>query len=162
MDEKIYMDMDEDTQKDKYLTFLLDEDLYGIEVRYVIEIVGIQPITRIPELPTYVRGIINLRGKIIPVLDARMKFRKSEKEYNDRTCVVIVEMNGLFVGLIVDAVAEVAKILEEQLEEPPNLNKNAKRYIQYIGKNGDKVVMILDCNRLLDEEDETYLANMRA
>lgn len=163
MDEKIVMELEEeDTQKDKYLTFSLEDELYGIEIKYVIEIVGMHPITRVPELPDYVKGIINLRGKIIPVVDARAKFRKAEKEYNDRTCIIIVEMKSLSVGLIVDAVSEVAKILAENLEEPPNLNKNAKRYIRYIGKNSDKVVMILDCDRLLEEEDETSISNLKA
>ncbi|MDP4095008.1 MAG: chemotaxis protein CheW, partial [Bacillota bacterium] len=85
-------DQEEDTQKDKYLTFVVGSETYGIEIRHVTEIIGIQPITEVPELPEYIRGIINLRGKIIPVMDVRMRFKKSFKEYNDRTCVIVVDI----------------------------------------------------------------------
>ncbi len=100
----------EDTQKGKYLTFFLDQEAYGIDIRYVTEIIGIQPITAVPEVPAYVRGIINLRGKIIPVLDVRLKFHKETVPYNDRTCIIVVEIQEMPVGLIVDHVADVSAI----------------------------------------------------
>ena len=82
--------LEEDTQKGRFLTFSLDKESYGIEIKYVTEIIGLQEITEVPELPDYIKGIINLRGKIIPVMDIRLRFKKSEKEYNDRTCVIVL------------------------------------------------------------------------
>ena len=81
---------EEDTQKDKYLTFRLGEEIYGIDISVVIEIIGIQPITSVPEVPDYVQGIINLRGKIIPVVDMRLRFRREFQAYHDRTCIVVI------------------------------------------------------------------------
>ncbi len=104
------MELEEDSQKGKFLTFVLDKEEYGLEIRYVTEIIGLQVITLVPELPDYVKGIINLRGKIIPVIDVRMRFKKAMREYDDRTCIVVVEIKNISVGLIVDTVAEVLTI----------------------------------------------------
>ena len=96
---------DEDTpQKGRFLTFVVDEEFYGIEIQYITEIIGIQTITTIPELPEYLKGIINLRGKIIPVMDVRLRFRKQQRKYNDRTCIIVVEIKDITLGLIVDSV----------------------------------------------------------
>ncbi|NLL04992.1 MAG: purine-binding chemotaxis protein CheW [Clostridiaceae bacterium] len=115
---------EEDTQKDRYLTFVLGEEEYGIAIGYVTEIIGLQSITEIPELPHYVKGIINLRGKIIPVMDVRLRFNKEAKEYNDRTCTIVIEVRDITVGLIVDAVAEVASITSENIVPPPQIDGN--------------------------------------
>ncbi len=148
------MVIEEDTQKDRFLTFSLGKESYGIDIKYVIEIIGIQSITEIPELPEYVKGIINLRGKIIPVLDVRLKFKKEPKEYNDRTCVVVVDIKEVSIGLIVDSVAEVITISEEDIVEPPQLNKGfSNRYIKKIGKIGNEVKLLLDCEKLLTEDE---------
>src|SRR5690554_6663806 len=100
----------EDTLHGKYLTFAIGNEAYGIEIRFVTEIIGLQPITEVPEVPKYVKGIINLRGKIIPVIDVRLKFRKEPIPYDDRTCIVVIALDTLVVGLIVDNVAEVVSI----------------------------------------------------
>ncbi len=148
------METEEDTQKNRFLTFSLGEESYGIEIKYVIEIIGIQSITRVPELPEYVKGIINLRGKIIPVLDVRLRFKKEPKEYNDRTCVIVVDIKDVSIGLIVDSVAEVISISEENMVEPPQLNKGFNnRYIKRIGKVGNEVKLLLDCEKLLTEAE---------
>ena len=148
------MEIEEDTQKDRFLTFSLGKESYGIEIKYVIEIIGIQSITQIPELPEYVRGIINLRGKIIPVLDVRLRFKKEPKEYNDRTCVIVVDIQDISIGLIVDTVAEVVNISEEDMVDPPQMNKGFNnRYIKKIGKIGDEVKLLLDCEKLLTEDE---------
>jgi purine-binding chemotaxis protein CheW len=147
-------DFEEDTQKDRYLTFALGRECYGIEIRYVTEIIGIQTITQIPELPEYVKGIINLRGKIIPVIDVRIRFKNEPKEYNDRTCIVVVDIKDISIGLIVDNVNEVLTIPELDTVEPPQVNKNAaNRYIKKIGKSGNTVKLLLDCEKLLSEDD---------
>ena len=132
-DEKNLME-EEDTQKDKYLTFSLGDEVYGIDIRVVIEIIGIQKITNVPEVPDYVRGIINLRGKIIPVVDMRLRFRREYREYTDRTCVIVVEINGVLIGLIVDGVSEVLDIAEKNVVPPPDLRASQNKYIRGIGK----------------------------
>jgi purine-binding chemotaxis protein CheW len=148
------LELEEDTQKDRYLTFVLGEECYGIEIRYVTEIIGMQAITVIPEIPDYVKGIINLRGKIIPVIDVRMRFKKEVKSYNDRTCVIVVDINDLSIGLIVDGVAEVLTIPEQEIVDPPQINKGANnRYIKKIGKVGSEVKLLLDCDKLLTETE---------
>lgn len=148
------LEFEEDTQKNRYLTFSLGKETYGVEIKYVIEIIGIQIITEVPELPEYIKGIINLRGKIIPVMDVRLRFKKDPLEYNDRTCVIIVDINEISIGLIVDKVAEVVRIPEEDIIEPPQMNKGVKnRYIKNMGKIGDDVKLLLDCEKLLTEDE---------
>lgn len=153
---------EEDTQKGKYLTFLVGPETYGIEIRYVTEIIGIQAITEVPELPVYIKGIINLRGKIIPVMDVRLRFKKEAQAYNDRTCVVVVDIGEIPVGLIVDSVDEVLNIPEEDIVPPPQIHKVQNRYIQGIGKFGEGVVLILDCEKLLTEEEIDDLTQVSA
>ncbi|MCX7615117.1 MAG: chemotaxis protein CheW, partial [Clostridiales bacterium] len=104
--EKEVIAQEEDTQKDKYLTFLVGTEYFGIEISQVEEIIGIQDITHIPELPGYIKGVINLRGKIVPVMDVRIRFKKEPLKYNDRTCIIIVDIRGIEIGLIVDSVSE--------------------------------------------------------
>lgn len=147
-------EMEEDTQKDRYLTFIIGNECYGIEIKYITEIIGIQTITEIPELPEYIKGIINLRGKIIPVIDVRIRFKKETKAYNDRTCVIVVDIADLSIGLIVDSVAEVLSISEQDIVDPPQLNKGMyNRYIKKIGKVGNEVKLLLDCDKLLSENE---------
>jgi len=98
---------DEDTLRGKYLIFSMGDEFFGMEIRYITEIIGIQPITEVPEMPEYVKGVTNLRGKIIPVMDARLRFKKALREYDDRTCIIVVETGDVSIGLIVDSVAEV-------------------------------------------------------
>lgn len=151
---QLLLEQEEDTQKDKFLTFSLGNEFYGIEIRYVTEIIGIQPVTEVPELPEYIRGIINLRGKIIPVMDVRLRFKKPPRVYNDRTCVIVVDIRGISIGLIVDSVSEVLSISNEDIVSPPDVGKGLnKRYIKGVGKVGNDVKLILDCDRLLDEEE---------
>lgn len=147
------MEIEEDTQKDKYLIFTIDKEDYGIEIKYVIEIIGIQTITKVPELDDYIKGIINLRGKIIPVMDVRLRFRKPVMEYDDRTCIVVVNVGELTVGLIVDRVSEVVNIPQAQVVLPPQTSKKTKnKYIDGIGKIGDDVRLLIDCNKLLNDD----------
>ncbi|MEA4847872.1 MAG: chemotaxis protein CheW [Clostridiaceae bacterium] len=144
----------EDTQKGKFLTFLLGKEVYAIEIKYVIEMIGIQLITEVPELPEYVKGIINLRGKIVPVMDVRIRFKKEAKEYNDRTCIIVVEVESIMLGLIVDNISEVISIPDEEIVPPPEINKCAEnKYIKGIGKVGSNVKLILDCKKLMNDKD---------
>lgn len=152
--------LEEDTQKDKYLTFALGDQVYGIDISHVTEIVGIQSITEVPELPDYICGIINLRGKIIPVMDVRLRFKKPRREYNDRTCIIVIEIWQVAVGLIVDSVSEVLRIPEQDIVPPPELTKGSNRFIRGIGKAGQEVKLILDCDKLLSENDAEQLDDM--
>lgn len=145
-------DCEEETQKSKFLIFQLGNDHYGIEIKYVTEIIGIQPITAIPDLPVYVKGVINLRGKIIPVMDVRLRFGMEMQAYDDRTCIIVIDMQDMAIGLVVDRVAEVIFIPDGNIADPPQMNKDFHKYIKGIGKVGNKVKLLLDCSRLLDEE----------
>jgi purine-binding chemotaxis protein CheW len=152
--EQSLITQEEDTQKGKFLTFTLGSETYGLDIKYVIEIIGIQEVTEVPELPEYVKGIINLRGKIIPVMDVRLRFKKPFREYNDRTCTVVVEINDICIGLIVDAVSEVLSIQEQDIVPPPDLNKGlGNKYIKGIGKVKSEVKLLLDCNKLLSNDE---------
>jgi purine-binding chemotaxis protein CheW len=154
------MEDDEDTQKDMYLTFRLAQEEYGIEIRYVTEIIGIQKITEVPDTEEFVKGVINLRGKIIPVIDVRVRFHLEPKPYGDRTCIIVVDMNGSAIGLIVDEVCEVVNIPEANVSEAPRTSKGTNsRFIQGIGKIDDAVKIILNINRLLNDNE---LADMQA
>ena len=127
LDDELYDEDDEDAQKDKYLTFHLAKEDYAVEIRHVTEIIGIQRITEVPDMPDFVRGVINLRGKIIPVIDVRTRFKIEAKEYDDRTCIIVVNINDMSVGLVVDEVSEVASIPEEQVEPPPTAASGGPR-----------------------------------
>ena len=148
------METSEDTQKGKFLTFSVGKESYGIEIKFVTEIIGIQDITEVPELPDYVMGIINLRGKIIPVIDVRLRFKKEAKPYNDRTCIVVIDIKDTSVGLIVDNVAEVINIDDNNIVPPPNMKTGFhNRYVRGIGKIGNEVKLLLDCDKLLNDEE---------
>lgn len=141
---------EEETQRGKYLTFKLNDEQYGIEIKHVIEIIGIQEITSVPEMPEYLKGIINLRGQIIPVMDVRLRFGKPSREYNDRTCVIVISIQEDTVGLIVDNVSEVYAIQKEDIVPPPNLSRG-NRFIKGIYKGEDQVKLLIDCDRLLHD-----------
>lgn len=141
---------DEDTQVDKFLTFILGQEEYGIEIKYVTEIIGIQNIAGVPDMPHYIKGVINLRGKVIPVMDVRLRFGLQEREYDDRTCVIVINIDEQSVGLIVDRVSEVLDIPETQVEPPPRVkNGGSSRFIQGMGKVGDRVKILLNAHQLL-------------
>lgn len=153
---------EEDTLKDKYLIFSIGREYYGIDIKYVTEIIGIEPITEVPELPIYIKGVINLRGKIIPVMDVRAKFKKEEKEYDDRTCIIVVEIGAICIGLIIDTVLEVANIEENSISAPPKTSSNrdtANKYIKGIGDVQNGVRLLIDCQKLLEEEEIEELKN---
>ncbi|MDP4180981.1 MAG: chemotaxis protein CheW [Bacillota bacterium] len=152
---------EEDSQKDKFLTFSLGKEFYGVEIIYVTEIIGIQPITEVPELPVYIKGIINLRGKIIPVMDVRLRFKKEANDYNDRTCIIVIDVKEISIGLIVDAVSDVLDISSQDIVPPPDVNVNShNRFIKGIGKVGNDVKLLLDCEKLISDDDAQSLTNI--
>ena len=150
------MSVQAETQQDTYVTFYSGNECFALEIQYVNEIIVYQEITQIPESEDYIKGLINLRGKIIPVMDVRIRFKQEPKEYTDRTCIVIVNVKGTVAGLIVDKVAEVVKITQEDILDPPTLgneDKTQSRYVYGIGKVGDSVKLLLDPDKLLKDED---------
>lgn len=145
-------DEEEDTQEGKYLTFVLGQEECGIEIRHITEIIGLQNITDVPDMPSYIRGVINLRGKIIPVMDVRLRFGVAERAYDDRTCIIVVNVEGQAMGLIVDRVSEVVDIPRKDIQPPPSLSNKVHRFIHGMGKIGDKVKLLLDVEKTLFEE----------
>ena len=151
---------DNDSQKDKYVTFKSGNEYFGIKIEYVNEIIVYQEITEIPETEEYIKGLINLRGKIIPVIDVRIRFKQEPFEYNDRTCIIVLNVKELVVGLIVEKIAEVVEITEENILPNPKIGKadrSQNKYVYGIGKVGDEVKLLLDPERLLNDEDTALI-----
>lgn len=143
-----------DAQEDKFLTFPLASEEYGIDIRHVTEIIGIQNITYLPDAPPYVKGVINLRGKVIPVIDVRLRFAMEERDYDDRTCVVVVNFEDSSVGLIVDSVSEVIEIPKTNIEPSPNIrNGKASDFISGLGKVAEEVKILLNIQSLIYSSD---------
>jgi len=159
-DMMIAEDEEENTQANQYLLFNLGEEVYGIATAAVIEIVETQRITNVPDLPPYVKGVINLRGRVIPVVDLRLRFNMEEREHDDRTCFIVVDVTGTSVGFIVDTVADVHRIAEKDVEPPPNFRSagGADRYISGLGKVADKVTILIDPAKITKEEELEAIA----
>ncbi len=150
----------EDTQEGKYLSFRIGNEQYGIEIKHVTEIVGIQKITEVPDMPEYVKGVINLRGSVIPVVDIRLRFRMKAIEYDDRTCVIVVNVEDSPIGLVVDAVREVISISGEQISPAPSVAKgDISRYIKGIGRFENDVIILLAMDKLLFDQKLTQITN---
>ena len=146
-----------DTQKGKYMTFKSGNEYYGIKIQYVNEIVGFQDITPVPETESYIMGLINLRGKIIPVIDVQKRFGQEPSEYNDRTCIIVVDVKATTVGLIVEKIAEAVEIKDENILPPPTISRVDRiqnKYVYGIAKVGDSVKLLLDPERLLGDEEQ--------
>lgn len=134
---------------EKLLTFSLGGEGYGVTISKVKEIIGMLEITPVPRTPSFIKGVINLRGKIIPVMDLRLKFGMEPQEYNERTCIIVAEvtLNGAqrLIGVVVDMVSEVVNISEDQIEPPPEYGMSIEHnFILGIGKIKDRVVIIID------------------
>ena len=144
----------QDIQEGKYLTFALGKEEYGIEIRNVTEIIGIQNVTDLPDMPDFVKGVINLRGKVIPVIDVRLRFGLEERSYDERTCIIVVNIREASVGLIVDSVSEVVDIPPGKIEPPPQVRKGkSSRFVAGLGHIDDEVKILLDIQNLLFEEE---------
>ncbi len=158
-DDFLIVEDDEDAQANKYMLFKTADEVYGIEIKYVTEIIELQRITEVPDMPNYVKGVINLRGKVIPVIDIRLRFNMEAREYDDRTCIIVVNIDETSIGCVVDTVAEVQDIPEGEIEPPPNFKSESgkERYISGMGKVGDEVKILLDVTKILYESDlETF------
>lgn len=145
---------DEDMQNGRYLTFLVGQEAYAIEIQAVEEIVGLQKISDLPDAPAYVKGVINLRGSIIPVIDMCIRLKKPPVDYDDRTCIIIINVFGVQAGLIVGNVSEVVSIPDENVSLPPDSHTGYQnRYIKGVGKYNGEIKLLLDCERLFSDEE---------
>ena len=138
---------------DKFMTFAVGNEDYGLEIEHISEIIMVQTITVVPEVPAYIKGIINLRGKILPVMDVRIRFNKEPMEYNDRTCIIVAISGHSLIGLIVDTVRAVMDILPEDITEPAGGSAETRnRYIKGVGKTELGVKLLLDLDRLVSDK----------
>jgi purine-binding chemotaxis protein CheW len=146
------------SRQGKYLTFALGEEEYGLEILKVREIFGYMDITAVPQTPAHVKGVINLRGQVIPVIDLRMKFGMPEAEITDQTCIIVVEITSqdsqFETGIIVDNVSEVLDVMGEQIDNAPEFGSSVNTdFILGMGKIGESVKILLDINKVLGGED---------
>lgn len=144
----------EDTQANKYLFFRIGKESYGIGIRYVIEIIELQNISVVPDMPHYVKGVINLRGRVIPIVDLRLRFDMDERAYDNRTCIIVTEVDHILVGCLVDTVEEVMEITEKNIEPPPKFKTLSGRdqYISGMGKSGEAIKILIDVEKIVRDE----------
>lgn len=148
----------EETKAGKYLTFKLADEDYGVSLLKVREIIGMMPITSVPRTPDFVKGVINLRGKVIPVTDLRLRFGMPEIGYTDRTCIIVVEIRGtdntIQTGILVDAVTEVLPVQGDRIEPAPEFGVNVDtRYILGMANMDGAVKILLDIDRVMTAEE---------
>ena len=145
--------MAQDTIENKFLLFKIADEEFGIEISCVKEIINIVPITQVPGTPNYVKGIINLRGDIVPIVEIRSRFRMPHMEYDDLTCIVVIENEGEKIGFIVDAVNEVKYIRKDRISSPPNVKLSyANQFVRNLGAVDDKVVLLVDRDKILSDD----------
>jgi len=147
-----------DERAGKYLTFLIGKEEFGVGVLKVREIMGIQDITAVPQTPAYLKGVINLRGKVIPVIDLRLKFGLPTIEYTKRTCIIVVQVKGasapLLMGIVVDEVSEVLTLVPADIEDTPDFGSDVgTHYILGMAKVKGKVKILLDINKVLTSQE---------
>ena len=152
-------DEDVNNQANKYLMFSLGNEEYGIDITRITAIEELPQITTIPDMPNFVKGVINLRGKVIPAVDLRLRFGIEEREYDDRTCIVIVSVDDSTIGLIVDIVSEVHEIGKNDIGPPPSFKNlsGKEQYIAGLAKKGEEVKIILDASKIISNEDKVVL-----
>ena len=149
------MDIDlvvEDVMRGKYLTFLVGDTGYGIEIGYVVEIISVQEITLVPNTHAYVKGIINLRGTVVPVIDMGMRFGRGEIEYTEKTCIIVLSLEDMSVGILVDGVQDVSNIDDEDIQEPPKTTGNSLKnhFIRAVGISGGEVKQLIDVYKVFE------------
>lgn len=144
----------ENVQAEKYLTFFIENQLFALKSSEVVEIIRMQPITFLPKLPSFIKGVINLRGKIVPLIDLRLKLEKPAAEYNDMTSIIVSETGSFIVGFIVDKVNDVTDISKNQISESPRLARDTgNHYVTGIATLGSSVALVLNVMQLLEESE---------
>ncbi len=155
---------EEDAQKGKFMTFQTGKEYFGISISYVNEIVVMQQITSIPEVADYIKGLINLRGKIIPVIDIRTRFKMEPVESTDRTCIIVINVRSTVIGLIVEKIATVDTIVDDDIAPPPTLGRKENEHNKYVyglARIGNNVKLLLDPEKLINDEDLSSLEDIQ-
>ncbi|GAA5522474.1 chemotaxis protein CheW [Aliifodinibius salicampi] len=149
-----------DIEGGKFLTFFLGDEEYAIEILKVQEIIGLMSITPVPKMPPYIRGVLNLRGKIVPVMNLRTRFGLEEVEDTDETCIIVIQNKEYLMGILVDKVSEVVDIESAEIEEVPSVGvAEQSEYLAGIGKVNDSVKMILEVQKVLFDVPQKVLEN---
>ncbi|SNX67785.1 purine-binding chemotaxis protein CheW [Cereibacter ovatus] len=149
-----------DNVDDMYLTFAIGGEEYGVGIGGVTEIVGMQRIMSVPDVPAYIRGVINLRGKVIPLMDVRLRFGMAERAYDERTVIIVLDVADAPVGLIVDGVSEVLDIAPSQIDRPGQFGRSTKTAVMGLARVGDRVTILLDAEVLVGDGDLALPAEM--
>lgn len=153
MEEKDLVFENTQSESGKYLTFFIDGQCYGLPISLVMEIIGVQKITEVPEFPHYAKGIINLRGLIVPLIDLNLRVGYQEQEYTSKTCVIVVNVEGIEIGLIVDAVDEVMDIHTATINPPPKCSgEEADRFVNGVAVQPDKMILLMSCEKIIGDD----------
>ncbi len=145
---------DDAAQANKYLFFNLGDELYGVNIMDVTEIIELQRITEVPDMPQYMQGVINLRGKVIPVMDLRRRFGMEPRVYDDRTCIIVTTVDSAALGMIVDTVAEVHDVPAENIESSQNFAGSAEsHYVEGVARVEDQVTVLINAQKVLHTSD---------
>src|SRR6056297_1671973 len=167
--ETMMIDDDDELQENKYLMCLLGDETYGINISYVTDIIELQKITAVPDMPDYVKGVINLRGQVIPIIDLRARFKMEHREYDDRTVITVVHIHDALIGFIIDTATEVQEIPEKNIDPPPVFQgpvfqgpavqgrRAQKMYVSGLGKIDSQVIILLDMEALVEEKEAGQL-----
>ncbi|MCM1266902.1 MAG: chemotaxis protein CheW [Bacteroidales bacterium] len=145
-----------DSQKGMFMIFQAGKEFFGISISYVNEIIAMQSIAPIPDVEDYIKGLINLRGKIVPVIDIRTRFKMEPVAYTDRTCIIVIDVKETTIGLIVEKLAEVDTIAEDSIAPPPSLGRKEHEHSKYVyglARTGDSVKLLIDPEKLIRQED---------
>lgn len=163
-DKSVDIDIDgnDDNIDDMYLTFKVGEEDYGVVISVVTEIVGMQRIMGIPDVPAYIKGVINLRGKVIPLMDVRLRFNMPERPYDERTVVIVLDVGDAPMGLIVDRVSEVLEIPAGQIDRHSGPAAGARSVVSGLGRIDERVAILLDEKLLVSEDDISIPAGIEA
>lgn len=147
----------------KYLTFFLEQEEYGLEILKVREIIGLMDITPVPRTPDFVCGVINLRGKVIPVVDLRLKFAMQKIEQTNETCIIVVQAQDLEMGIVVDRVSEVIDIPSSDIQPPPTFSSKiiSIDYILGIGKTGERIKLLLNIDKVLSRTEMSNISQIQ-
>ncbi|HKK64348.1 MAG TPA: chemotaxis protein CheW, partial [Clostridia bacterium] len=146
---------EEEVQNSKYLMCNIGNEVFGIDITYVTDIIELQKITAIPDMPPYVKGVINLRGQVIPVIDLRLRFSMEEREYDDRNVITVVHIHNTSIGFLVDTATEVLDIPDDHIDPPPRFQENTEKekYIAGLGKMNQEVKILLNVEKLLSGKE---------
>lgn len=145
-----------DDLSSRFLTFGIGDTIYGISLTNVLEIIGIQDITTVPNVPQHVKGLINLRGKVVPVIDTRLKMGKPERDYDDLTCIVVIDIQDMHIGLIVDNVSEVISVDLETAAVPPKTGIQENQFLSSVIERDGHTVLNIDLEKFLASDLRPY------